>query len=143
MNPPTILWADDDLDDLELFREAILTRHQNCQLFTFSNGLELLESLRSGNHIADPLLIILDINMPRLNGKETLQVLKGESRYAKIPVVLCSTSQNESDQDFCRRLRVPLITKPCTFRQVSEILQRILSYCQLDGGPTASFNQDV
>ena len=90
----TILIADDDDDDRYLLQSVL----DDCNLLNptvfVGDGLELLEYIRTDNNDASVGLIILDLNMPRMDGREVLKVLKTEPKLRKIPVVVLTTSKS-------------------------------------------------
>lgn len=83
---------DDDLEDLELIEDAILNVAPGIELQKFTKGLSAMEYLRSRPDHELPGLIILDYNMPELNGSQLLSSLKGQDRYSSIPKIVLSTS---------------------------------------------------
>jgi CheY-like chemotaxis protein len=87
-----IILVEDDPDDLELFTTFFEDRDDIVLLPSVGNGLELISYLQSvPGDDALPELIVLDHNMPMMNGKQTLHFLKGHDRYSKIPAVIYST----------------------------------------------------
>ena len=87
-----ILLAEDDHDDQKLFREFLEDRTDIHILPVVENGEELMENLEMISNTAElPALIILDQNMPKLNGLQTLKLLKSSTRYGHIPVIVYST----------------------------------------------------
>ena len=90
--PLNILIADDDEEDLELIEEAILGLEPKTELHKVMNGKAAVEYLGSLADHQLPSLIILDYNMPELNGSEVLLMLCGERRYENVPKVILSTS---------------------------------------------------
>jgi CheY-like chemotaxis protein len=129
MNKHTILWADDDPDDLETFREVLYSLDQNYEVIEFNNGKELLNYLQGVEPANFPCLIILDMNMPVLAGRETLSIIKNEEAYRSIPVVVFTTSNSELDKIFCHKLGTDMITKPPSFGRLKTVVQKLLSYC--------------
>lgn len=89
-----LLIVDDDLDDCLLVEEAWKETGLPVASQCTHNGQSLLQTLSSQNH---PALILLDLNMPVMNGKEALQALKANQGTQGIPVVVLSTSQREED----------------------------------------------
>ena len=90
--------------------------------------LEYLKEIRQSNH-AYPNLIILDLNMPFKNGKDVLQELKEDSALKKIPVIIFSTSSNETVIDKCYQLGAnTYIIKPISFEQLLKVVERLKSY---------------
>lgn len=129
MKAHTILWADDDPDDLELFCEVLTEITGAYELKKFYNGSEVLGYLKMLPPQDYPCLIILDINMPVLDGKQTLVALKSLEQFKRIPVVMFSTSSSEVDRSFCAHYGVEMVTKPPRYQTLKEVVQRLLSYC--------------
>ncbi|MCU7551723.1 response regulator [Chitinophagaceae bacterium LB-8] len=127
-----ILWADDDNDDLMLMREALEGIDHHHQITEANNGREVLDHLGSIEDPSQfPCLIILDMNMPILNGRETLAILKSEEKYSSIPVVVFTTSSSEMDRMFCRRFGVEMFTKPDDFVGHQQMIQQLLRFCSI------------
>jgi CheY-like chemotaxis protein len=93
--PLNIFLADDDIDDRELFGEAIKETNPQTSILTFNDGNELMQHLKSQE--ADPDLIFLDINMPLKNGKECLSEIRSDKRFRSTPVIMFSTSLDVKD----------------------------------------------
>lgn len=130
MQKHTILWADDDADDLQMMREILINTKGNYKIVEVQNGKEALEYLKQAKKEEGlPCLIILDINMPVLDGKETLSILKTNEEYKSIPVVVFSTSESEMDKMFCQKFGTELVTKPPSFHSLSVALNKLLKYC--------------
>jgi|SRR5215217_6529867 len=127
-----ILCVDDDKDDLLMLREAIsksATKYHIVEAFDGQHALELLRQMQQENEL--PCLIILDINMPRMDGKQTVVALQSDSRLATIPVVLFSTSSSLMDQRFSQARNVNLFIKPFSHQSLLEIAAQILSHCKV------------
>jgi CheY-like chemotaxis protein len=124
----TILLADDDAEDRAILKEAIEDISTQTALQVAENGEELLHLLEleySRGNIA--VLIILDLNMPRLNGTETLSRLKSNHLYKNIPVVIYSTSVNPLEKEKCMLLGAhSYITKPISYKESMETAERFL-----------------
>ena len=127
----TIVCVDDDMDDLMMLRQALQERGNNYHIIEAFDGLQALDLLYQ-LEIKDqlPCLIILDINMPRINGKQTLLAIQDDLSLASIPVVLFSTSSSQSDKVFCETNNVPLITKPFDYKSLYNAAGKLLSYCR-------------
>jgi two-component system response regulator len=101
--PFTIILADDDEDDRLLAQDAMEAAGASYQCHTVCDGQELLDYLRSAGKYKDkpvndlPSVILLDLNMPILDGRETLRLLKEDPELSNIPVVILSTSAAEED----------------------------------------------
>lgn len=129
-----IVLADDDLDDQAIIREIFSLHTDSITILNVPDGEEtirLLERLQKKNIY--PCLIILDINMPKKDGRETLLHLKGCEEFKDIPTVLFSTSQNEGDKRFAKQQGVSYITKPFTYRNMEEVVKGFIHQCQLEG----------
>ena len=128
----TVLWADDDADDLLLMREVLKHLNNEHVIVEAYNGQEVLNYLDHITESSDlPCLIILDINMPVLNGRDTLALLKENKRYSSIPVVVFTTSSSELDRTFRQKMGVELFTKPPLYESLKNTMQRLLSYCRI------------
>lgn len=125
-----VLYADDDPDDLTLVAEAFLRYSSNVELVTAFNGAETLEILEGlGDEDPLPCLIILDVNMPRLNGKETLLKLREMPRFEEVPVILFTTSSMHFDKSFAAKYGAGFISKPLNSRQMGLIIDQFIDHC--------------
>jgi len=128
MHKNYILWADDDKDDLMLMRHVLQDIGEKYDIREVNNGREALEHLAEGKKSATlPSLIILDMNMPVLTGKEALTVIKKDEALKEIPVVFFTTSNSELDKMYCKRHGVEMITKPPQYAHLREAVKKILS----------------
>ncbi|HEX8313390.1 MAG TPA: response regulator [Flavisolibacter sp.] len=127
MNKRYILWADDDIDDLMLMRHVLRDTGKDYDIREVNNGREALDYLESEKQKGNlPALIILDMNMPVLNGKETLGVIKKDELLKDIPLVFFTTSNSELDKMYCKRFGVEMITKPPQYNHLKEAVHRLL-----------------
>lgn len=107
----TILLIDDDADDQEIFALAVDEVNPSYQCVTAKNGIEALEKLKDGE--VKPDCIFLDLNMPRMNGKQCLAEIKKHSELYHIPVVIYTTSSEHRDKDQMLAMGASaFITKP-------------------------------
>ncbi len=130
-HPRTILYVDDDQDDLAMFRQAVEsmeTKYHIIEAFDGINALELLGQMQQQDDL--PCLIVLDINMPRMDGKQTLVAIQSIPELAVIPLVLFSTSSSQLDKLFSESKNVELITKPFSYDTLFQVTQKLLSYCK-------------
>ncbi len=128
----TILYADDDLDDLFMVKKAF-EKHDHIQVEHAPNGEEALKLLvRLLDEQKTPCLIILDINMPVLNGRETLACIKTNDAYKNIPVVLFSTSSSPVDTQFAESYKVDLFTKPLHYYDLEKIANLFVDKCNFE-----------
>jgi CheY-like chemotaxis protein len=125
-----VLYADDDPDDLMLVKEAFDRYADNVEVVTTTDGEQALSYLASLDHFEPaPCLIILDINMPRLDGKEALKKIRTLPRFTDIPVVLFTTSSYTLDREFARQHKAGFITKPLDVRQIESIADQFVQHC--------------
>lgn len=127
----TILYADDDRDDLHLLTEALKeidSAHNIVEAFDGEDALKKLHQMKRENNL--PCLIVLDVNMPKLDGRQTLMAIQKDEVLREIPVVIFSTSTSAIDKFFFQRNKVEYITKPINFRHLVDIASKMLSYCE-------------
>ncbi|MFL5764084.1 MAG: response regulator [Bacteroidia bacterium] len=122
-----ILIIDDDEDDRSILSDAIGEVDSSCTCMQGIGGVEALERLMLAELLPD--LIFLDLNMPRMSGKEFLTKLKQDERFKNIPVIMYSTSARKEDIDETKRQgAVCFLTKPVLFgdicREISLLLNR-------------------
>ncbi|RMH57786.1 MAG: response regulator [Bacteroidetes bacterium] len=128
--PVVILLADDDPDDLLLTTRALRKNRLVNEIKTVEDGEELMDYLlRRGAYAAPgaaprPGVILLDLNMPRKDGREALQEIKSDPELRRIPVVVLTTSQAERDIIQSYDLGVnAFITKPVTFEGLANAIK--------------------
>lgn len=127
----TILMADDDEDDREMTREALKNSRLANAMRTAVDGQDLMDYLRREGRYADgavpaprPGVILLDLNMPKKDGREALAEIKADDSLRSIPVVVLTTSKDEEDVFRTYDLGVSsFITKPVTFAGLVEAMQ--------------------
>jgi CheY-like chemotaxis protein len=95
-----ILYADDDSDDRFFLHESVRSNGLNADIVYVTNGQEAISYIEHAPE-ALPALVILDLNMPKMNGKETLAYLKTHPKYQRIPVIILSTSESKTEIDDC------------------------------------------
>jgi CheY-like chemotaxis protein len=121
----SILLADDDAVDRELFSEALKSTRVKYKLNEVPGGEEVFTHLNS--HSNKPDLIVLDLNMPLKDGRETLKELKADKKFKRIPVVMLSTSNSHFDVLFSYDNGASLfLTKPHSFHDLVEMLDLML-----------------
>ncbi len=125
-----VFYADDDTDDLELIKDAFARFTNNVEVVTAKDGVQALSYLKSLNLLTPtPCLIILDINMPVLNGRDVLKRIKELSHLSSVPVVLFSTSSSTLDQEFARKYDAGFVTKPLDMSQMEVITELFIDHC--------------
>lgn len=121
-----IFLVDDDEDDRVLFLEALREINSTLRLLSANNGEEALVFLKSD---ANPLpdLIFLDMNMPRLNGKQCLAEIKKCPRLNNVPVVVYSTTRRDEDVRETSKLgAVFFLTKPVLFNEITNSIKEMI-----------------
>ena len=125
-----ILYADDDKDDQQLVQEAFERYASNVKIILADNGVEALDYLNGLLPFEPaPCLIILDINMPRVDGKEALIQIRNMERFAHIPVILFTTSSQSQDKVFAAEYKAGFITKPIDGNQMRLIADVFIDHC--------------
>lgn len=125
-----VLYADDDIDDLQLVQEAFSNYSSNVEVITVTDGTEVLSYLQGlSDFDPSPCLVILDINMPRMSGKETLMKLRQLERFETVPVMLFTTSSMPMDMAFASRYKAGFLTKPIDVRQMDKITSQFIDHC--------------
>ena len=131
----TILMADDDAEDCLLARDALAEAGQPHQLRFVRDGEELFDYLRRSGEYSDgrdvprPDLILLDLKMPKMDGREVLLEIKADPRFKRIPVVALTTSTAADDVGFSYDVGVnSYVTKPTTFRDLIDLMNTLSKY---------------
>ncbi len=125
-----IVLIDDDEDDRQMLDHTINGidgYHQLLKAANGAEGLELLYQLKNKKTL--PCLIILDLNMPKMDGKQTFLAIKSDPKLEKIPVTIFSTSSSEIDSSFFKRYNTPYYIKPVKEKELSRIAADILKHC--------------
>lgn len=116
---------DDDTDDIALFKEAISELNDSIMLQSATNGQDAMDKLNRGE-VENPDVIFLDINMPVMNGWQFLLALKENSLYKHIPVIVFSTSLNQTDVNRALTLgALCFFSKPDDYSRLKEIVSVI------------------
>lgn len=126
----TILYVDDDADDREMLGDAVRNVAPEVQVTYAENGLqalELLEQKRAAQTL--PCLIVLDLNMPFLDGRQTYERIKTDPLLNSIPLVILSSGENPSDKALFKREGISYFTKPIEFAAMKNIASQMVTYC--------------
>ena len=125
---PTILYVDDDLDDLNFMREAFMELDSAIQVTEVKNGVEALQHLESlkANPDSFPALIIMDINMPLMDGRMAIKRIKDDAILRSVPVVAFTTSNNPMDRLVCGQMGVKCVLKPNSAAELKQIAKEFL-----------------
>lgn len=135
VKPLTILMADDDDDDRMMTQDALVESRVINNFHVVCDGVELMEYLRREGKYEDkslsprPGIILLDLNMPRMDGREALMQIKNDPDLRSIPVVILTTSKQEEDKIKGYNLgAASYITKPVTFDGLVELMRAMGKY---------------
>ena len=130
--PLNILLVEDDDIDVMNVRRAFRQFHIMNPLFVASDGVEALSMLRSGEVPTDRRLVLLDLNMPRMNGIEMLRELRSDPSLHATPVVVLTTSDDERDRIEAYNLHVAgYLVKPVTFASFCDLMVTLNKYWML------------
>lgn len=133
----TIILADDDADDRELFEEALTELYPKIFLSTKEDGIELMDALNNAKE-NQAEIIFLDMNMPRKSGKKCLEEIKRNPDYANTIVIIYSTSSSPKDIDETYKMGANLyLRKPNSYKQLLEWIKTIFSLPIANYHPTA------
>jgi CheY-like chemotaxis protein len=124
---PIILLVDDDPDDADLFWEALDQITCEVCLVRAGNGKEALQYLYL--HQPLPSLIVMDLNMPVMDGKETINEILKERKFKGIPIVVLSTSRSEQDQQFFDQRHLAYFSKPASSAELTKIVRELVAVC--------------
>ncbi len=133
-NAIVILMADDDDDDFMLTKKALKESKLLNELIRVEDGEELIDYLKQrgkyeGADTKRPGVILLDLNMPRMDGREALREIKSDENLRDIPVVVFTTSKAEEDIYKTYQLGVnSFITKPVTFENLTKVMRALGNY---------------
>ena len=129
-NKVPILIADDDQEDRQMIKEALLESRIANELYFVNDGEDLMDYLLHKGKFEDkkkyphPGLILLDLNMPKKDGREALKEIKGNTNLRQIPVIVLTTSKAEEDIYRTYNLGVnSFITKPVTFTSLVQVMK--------------------
>jgi CheY-like chemotaxis protein len=125
----TILYIDDDSDDCLILRSSLEDAGNEANLICASDAEEAVRYLNSVSPSSLPNLIVLDLNMPRWDGKRTLRYLKSQPHLAAIPVVVLSTSENKIEKEACALLgAASYFKKPYHYDDYKNIIANFSRY---------------
>ncbi len=128
-NIPLILLVDDNHDDQMFIRDAFSYVNANVTLKIFDSGYELLEYMQIINDEDLPALIVLDYNMPKMNGATILEILLKEKQYDHIPRIILSTSFYQAHIDYCIKIGADgYLIKPDNIFSWKKIALNMLAY---------------
>lgn len=125
----TILYVDDDADDRELLGAIMEKVTPELKIMYAENGLHALELLGATDAVAFPCLIVLDLNMPYLNGRQTFERIKANSLLDQIPVVILTSGESPVDKSFFGNQGIPYYTKPVRLSDIERLASDLSTLC--------------
>jgi CheY-like chemotaxis protein len=127
---PLVLCIDDDEDDQYFIREALTTLDPAIELRSADNGVKGIRFLQQAkNDGALPCLIILDMNMPALDGRETFDQIKKDSELSSIPIVVFTTSNSKQDRAYWTSKGIEMFTKPVDHKLFVTHVSGFIKHC--------------
>jgi CheY-like chemotaxis protein len=123
-----ILYVEDDIEDVELLKHVLDHTNFEIEVVHVPDGekaMRLLEEAKETRQF--PEMIFLDINLPKLDGKETFVCLQADKSFARIPVVVLSTSTMSSDVNYFSKFQVPYLVKPGDVNSFKENLIEVMN----------------
>jgi CheY-like chemotaxis protein len=126
-----IIFADDDADDLELITGYFKQYEPSVSVLEFRNGKEVigfLEEFALSRGL--PQLLVLDMNMPKMNGKDTVLAIRRHPALKSLPVLIYSTSTGKEEEAFCKQHAVTWVNKPSNIEQVKYVAQVVADFCK-------------
>ena len=125
-----ILLGEDDKDDQEMLLDVFTAIDNSFRLFFVDNGKQVLSALEKLRVDHQPCLIVLDYNMPGMNGAEILQELGSNEQYKDIPKIVWSTSSSEKFKQICLKMgAADYVIKPNNVAELERIARYMLSLC--------------
>jgi len=135
MTPPSLLIAEDDPDDLFLIRHTLRALAPDLAVVAVRDGVEMLEWFDDCADTDLPSLAIVDLNMPRMDGREVLRHMQRQPRLQSIPTCVFTTSVEREDRAWVAHLEgVLFLTKPESLADMRAAIERMLESAGLTGG---------
>ena len=129
-NTKLVLIGEDDIDDQEFLKEVFSSIDDSFLIVFASNGQEVFEYLDEKNNNVMPCLIVLDYNMPGMNGIDILRELKNDNRFCEVPKIIWSTSKSPTYKEVALELGAnDYLIKPSNVNDLTDICRYMLSTC--------------
>lgn len=125
----TVIICDDDDDDVFLIKSVMEEIDFSNRITCLKNGLELLEHLNKHKNERAIGLILLDLNMPKMDGREVLKEIKKNPEFSRIPIVILTTSSSPQDIEQCYALGAnSFITKPSSYDELHDTVATLIKF---------------
>ncbi len=126
-----ILFVEDDKIETMKLQRTVSKLQLKHQITVAKNGEEALSILKSGDKLPD--ILLLDLNMPRMNGIEFLNILKADEHYKYLPTIILTTSQNRADLLECYKTGIAgYVLKPLKYEDYEEKLRKVFAYWEVN-----------
>lgn len=127
---PTILCVDDDEDDLLFVKEAIQSQDHQFNIMAANSGQEAITYLKDCLDREElPCLVIMDINMPGMDGKQAIKKIREISQLQQVPIAVFTTSSQLSDQKYFEGSGIHFFTKPFDYKVFKNKIIEVLAFC--------------
>jgi CheY-like chemotaxis protein len=128
--PLDILLIEDDIDDVDLLKDALSDNNIAYKMQVVMEGDKALDYLTNTPYL--PEIIVMDLNLPKTDGKEILQEIKSSNSFINIPIIVLTTSSSKEDIDYCTRMGISkFITKPATIDGWNTTIHSIVKVASL------------
>lgn len=128
-NSKIVLHVDDDQDDRFLVKQAITSIDPSIIVREAQDGKKAIDFLNQAKLFGDlPSLIILDVNMPVMDGYDTFKEISKDNELSLIPIVIFTTSCNNNELNFWAEKDIPMISKPASFEEFTNSIEKILGH---------------
>jgi DNA-binding response OmpR family regulator len=123
--PLDILLVEDDIDDVDLLKDALNDNNVSYEMEVIMEGDKVYNYLKESERL--PGIIVMDLNLPKTDGKEILQEIKSNSPFIDIPIIVLTTSSSPDDMAYCNSMGISkFITKPVTIEGWNTTINSIL-----------------
>lgn len=130
-NSKLILFGEDDIDDREILEDIFSSIDSSVRLHFMDNGLKIVRYFDETPDAEIPCLVVLDYNMPALNGADVLRVLADHKHFKDVPKIIWSTSGSDTYKNLCLELGAQeYLVKPSKIEPLVELLKHFVSFCE-------------
>lgn len=129
-----VMIADDDQDDIEILTAALKETNSSLEVVVANNGKTVLEHLKKMQGSGSiPCVLVMDMNMPQMDGRETVVAIKSDTGLKDLPILLFSTAKNRTDELFAEKWSVHFFQKPDSVQGLANVANVIIAMCREKG----------
>jgi CheY-like chemotaxis protein len=128
-NERIVLYIDDDTDDCDFFSEILKETKPDIQLIVANNGRQAIRVLHETKKQEIPCLIVLETDMPQMDGKRIFKEVRTDETLSEIPIVVFTNSSNKEDINFWEERGITVITKPITATDFRKVVTEMIDRC--------------